>query len=130
MIFFSDSIFLISFSASIKWSNASPIRTIFREAFSAAILPYFNPHSFRNTLAILGEKVCRSAEEFKAWSQSLGHEKVLTTFCSYGAVSSSRQTEIFQKLKKPQEKSITEIEAIASTVVRKLHGRDVLSACD
>ncbi len=32
------------------WSTASPIRTIFREAFTAAGLPYFNPHSFRNTL--------------------------------------------------------------------------------
>src|SRR5262245_56917814 len=29
------------------WANASPIRTIFEEAFTAAGLPYFNPHSFR-----------------------------------------------------------------------------------
>ena len=36
------------------WSNASPIRTIFREAFVSAGLPYFNPHSFRNTLVQLG----------------------------------------------------------------------------
>ena len=27
------------------WSNASPIRIIFREAFERAGLPYFNPHS-------------------------------------------------------------------------------------
>jgi integrase/recombinase XerC len=32
------------------WSNATPIRTIFREAFANAGLPCFNPHSFRNTL--------------------------------------------------------------------------------
>ena len=31
------------------WSSASPIRKIFREAFISAGLPYFNPHSFRNT---------------------------------------------------------------------------------
>ena len=31
--------------------------------------PYFNPHSFRSTLARLGEKVCRNAEDLKAWSQ-------------------------------------------------------------
>jgi hypothetical protein len=29
------------------WSNTTPIRAIFREAFTRAGLPYFNPHSFR-----------------------------------------------------------------------------------
>jgi hypothetical protein len=33
------------------WSNATPIRKIFKEAFTNAGLPYANPHSFRNTLA-------------------------------------------------------------------------------
>ena len=37
------------------WSSASPIRTIFRQAFVRAGLPYFNPHSFRKTLVQLGE---------------------------------------------------------------------------
>jgi len=36
------------------WSNATPIRTIFRQAFEGAGLPYFNPHSIRNTLAPRG----------------------------------------------------------------------------
>jgi integrase len=76
------------------WSTAAPIRAVFREAFTAAGLPYFNPHSLRNTLVALGETVCRTPEEFKAWSQNLGHEGVLTTFYSYGAVSSRRQGEI------------------------------------
>jgi integrase len=31
------------------WSNAGPIRKIFKEAFALAGLPYFNPHSFRKT---------------------------------------------------------------------------------
>jgi integrase len=73
------------------WSNATPIRTIFREAFSSAGLPYFNPHSFRNTLVQLGQEICRTPEQFKAWSQNLGHEKVLTTFLSYGEVACQRQ---------------------------------------
>lgn len=81
------------------WRNAEPIRGIFKAAFSAAGLPYFNPHSLRNTLVRLGEKSCRSPEEFKAWSQNLGHEGVLTTFTSYGTVPDERQAEIFQKLK-------------------------------
>jgi len=73
------------------WSSASPIRTIFREAFTRVGLPYFNPHSFRNTLVQPGQQVCQTPEQFKAWSQNLGHEKVLTTFLSYGEVAPSRQ---------------------------------------
>ncbi len=52
------------------WSSAGPIHTIFREAFTAAGLPYFNPHSFRNTLALLGGDLCEKAEHYKAWSQN------------------------------------------------------------
>ena len=43
---------------------------------------------------MLGERTCRTPEQFKAWSQNLGHEDVLTTFTSYGAVSPHRQAEI------------------------------------
>jgi hypothetical protein len=32
-------------------------------------------------------------EQLKAWSQNLGHEKVLTTFLSYGEVACQRQGE-------------------------------------
>jgi integrase len=80
------------------WGTAEPIRVIFRHAFSAADLPYFNPHSLRNTLVQLGETVCRTPEDFKAWSQNLGHEGVLTTFLSYGAVGSMRQGQILREL--------------------------------
>ena len=80
------------------WSNAGPIRAIFKNAFTAAGLPYFNPHSFRKTLALLGGQVCKSPEEYKAWSQNLGHENVLTTFSSYGDVGDHRQAEIIRSL--------------------------------
>ena len=82
------------------WSNATPIRQIFKGAFEAAGLPYFNPHSFRNTLVALGERVCNTPESFKAWSQNLGHDGVMTTFYSYGNVPSRRQAEIFDELQK------------------------------
>jgi integrase len=85
------------------WNSASPIRSIFRDAFEGAGLRYFNPHSFRNTLVGLGQILCKSPEEYKAWSQNLGHEKVLTTFVSYGAVARDRQGEILRKLATPQE---------------------------
>lgn len=81
-----------------QWSNATPIRQIFRKAFAAAGLPYFNPHSFRSTLVALGERLCQTPEAFKAWSQNLGHEGVLTTFYSYGTVATARQGEIIRSL--------------------------------
>jgi integrase len=80
------------------WSSAGPIRMIFKEAFAAAGLPYFNPHSFRKTLALLGGELCQTPEQYKAWSQNLGHEHVLTTFTSYGNVSSHRQAEIIRAM--------------------------------
>ena len=88
------------------WSNASPIRAIFKDAFATAGLPYFNPHALRKTLAQMGERVCRGPEQFKAWSQNLGHEHVATTFTSYGKVPSHRQAEIIRGLGVPKvEKS-------------------------
>lgn len=78
------------------WSNAGPIRAIFRDAFTAAGLPYFNPHRFRDMLVQLGERLCVTPEEFKAWSQNLGHERVMTTLTSYGAVAPHRQGELIQ----------------------------------
>lgn len=92
------------------WADAAAIRRIFKAAFEAADLPYFNPHSFRNTLANLGETMCQSPEEFKAWSQNLGHEKVMTTFLSYGEVADNRQADIFKQLKEPKS-SITGIDS-------------------
>ena len=102
------------------WSNASPIRTIFREAFIGAGLPYFNPHSFRNTLVHLGEKVCKTPEQFKAWSQNLGHEKVLTTFLCYGAIECHRQGEIIRNLAVPQKGVQTDADEIADVLFKRL----------
>ena len=102
------------------WSNASPIRKIFREAFVSAGLPYFNPHSFRNTLVQLGQDVCRTPEQFKAWSQNLGHEKVLTTFLSYGEVAYQRQGEIIRGLSAPQQAMQQDVNEIADAVVKRL----------
>ena len=84
------------------WSDAAPIRKIFKVSFERAGLPYYNPHSIRKTLVQLGQQLCSTPEEFKAWSQNLGHEQVMTTFRSYGSVSQSRQAEIIQKLGQPK----------------------------
>lgn len=78
------------------WQGAGPIRDIFRKAFEAAGLPYFNPHSFRDTLVQHGERTCATIESFKAWSQNLGHERVMTTLTSYGTVAPHRQAELIR----------------------------------
>lgn len=80
------------------WGSADPIRAIFKSAFAGAGLPYFNPHSVRNALVRLGQMHCKGPEEFKAWSQNLGHEGVMTTFTSYGTVSLERQAEILRSI--------------------------------
>lgn len=80
------------------WKSATTIRAIFRKAFEGAGLPYFNPHVFRDTLAMLGEQICAGPEEFKAWSQNLGHENVLTTFTSYGNLTQHRQDDILDRM--------------------------------
>jgi integrase len=107
------------------WSSTTPIRVIFREAFVSAGLSYFNPHSFRNTLVQLGQDVCRSPEQFKAWSQNLGHEKVLTTFLSYGEVPCQRQGEIIRGLATLQEAGQSDANEIAEAVFRKLRNSGV-----
>ena len=101
------------------WKGAARIRAIFGDAFEAAGVPYFNPHSLRDTLVHLGETVCKTPEDFKAWSQNLGHEGVLTTFYSYGAVGNRRQGEIIQSLAEPRSEHPDDHE-LAKAVAREL----------
>lgn len=78
----------------IHWSDASPVRAIFRQTFARAGLTYFPPHSIRHTLGHLMQIACRTPEQMKAWSQNLGHENIATTLTSYGAMDPHRQGEV------------------------------------
>jgi integrase len=78
------------------WSTTAPVRDIFKRAFAAAGLPYFNPHSLRDMLVHHAMALNLSPEEMKAWSQNLGHADVLTTFTSYGQVPAHRQGELIR----------------------------------
>jgi integrase len=78
--------------------STTTVRTVFKEAFKNAGMPYFNPHSFRDTLIQYGERICTNPETFKAWSQNIGHSHMLTTFTSYGNVHPHRQGEIIKGL--------------------------------
>jgi integrase len=110
------------------WSNASPIRKIFREAFDRAGLPYFNPHSFRHMLVRYGQQVCKTPEDFKAWSQNLGHEQVLTTFLSYGGVDGRRQGEIIKGLGKSAPQVGSNVDELAEALFRRFREAGVSSA--
>ena len=107
------------------WSTSSPIRKIFRDAFASAGLPYFNPHLFRDTLAQYGQTACPNIEAYKAWSQNLGHDGVLTTLVSYGQVATNRQGEIMQEMAKPRDTVQSNADEIAEAVVRKM--RDAIA---
>ena len=82
------------------WRTTTPIRLIFRNAFTGAGLPYANPHIIRNTLVRLGQRLCTTPETCKAWSQNLGHESETTTFVGYGHVPGSRQSELLRELER------------------------------
>jgi integrase len=118
-------LFQVSGLRRAHWTTATPIRGIFRDAFANAGLPYFNPHSFRNTLAQLGQRLCKSPEALKVWSQNLGHENVLTTLLSYGEVPFQRQEEIMRDLATPKQAVQSDVNEIAEAVVKKLRDSGV-----
>jgi len=82
-----------------------------------------NPHSFRNTLALLAGNMCKTPGECKACSQNLGHENVLTTFTSYGNIPTSQQGVIIRDLARPSMNEgtdpIQEIEALLEKFKRR-----------
>ena len=90
------------------------------DAFEKNGLPSYGPHLFRNSLTQLAYKVCETPEEFKAWSENLGHKSPRTTFDSYGHIDESRQGAIIQSFSKPktleQSFSYTQIEQIDSII--------------
>lgn len=100
------------------WSGTGPIRAIYREAFASAGLPYFNPHCFRDALVQLGERICTTPEQFKAWSQNIGHERVLTTLTSYGKVPPARQADLIRGL--GQTKATNEDERLAAILAETM----------
>lgn len=102
------------------WSGTGSIRTIYKQAFTAAGLPYYNPHCFRDALVQLGERHCTTPEQFKAWSQNIGHERVLTTLTSYGKVPAARQAELIREMAKPKvDNDDVLLAAIIAETVRK-----------
>lgn len=82
------------------WSSPSSAARIFKQAFKDAGMPPFSPHRVRDTLAELARDHCRTPEDYKAWSQNLAHESIMTTFFSYGSVAPGRQVELMNRFRK------------------------------
>lgn len=107
--------------ARAHWTTADTVQKIFKQLFEGVGLHGFNPHSFRHALAALGERICQNPEQFKAWSQNLGHEGVLTTLSSYGPVSEQRQAELIKTLAKRPEPAVDALtERVMQAVRREL----------
>ena len=105
------------------WATAGPIRRIFKAAFEAVGVAYFNPHSFRHILVRHGMDTCRTPEKFKAWSQNLGHDGVLVTFNGYGT---SRPTDSATSFVQLARRTMTTLhcELGARCLPRNNRGRD------
>jgi integrase len=80
------------------YANTTPLNQIIRQAFAAVQLPQYTPHSFRSTLAMLGQERCKTMEELKAWSMNLGHESISTTVTAYMPVSRQRRSDLLRNL--------------------------------
>lgn len=80
------------------WQNANSMRKIFKKRFKTVGIDYYSPHTFRHLITNLAEKKCKTAEELKAVSQNLGHERVATTFTSYGNLNTDKANEIIKNM--------------------------------
>ena len=76
------------------FATTGPLAKIVKDAFAAVQMPSYTPHTFRHMLALHGDKICETREAFKAWSQNLGHESVVTTVSAYMPVSDYTQRQI------------------------------------
>lgn len=82
------------------WASASGAAKIFKQAFERVGFPPYSPHRVRDTITQLANEHCRSPEDFKAWSQNMGHDDVLTTFRSYGTVAPGRQMDLMERFRR------------------------------
>ena len=91
-------------------------------------LPYYNPHSFRDMLVRYGQSLNLTVEEFKAWSQNLGHADMMT-LTSYGSVPVHRQGELIRAAGIKRASSVDpRAVMLARALLAKMGETDVRSA--
>ena len=104
------------------WTNASPVRKMFRTAFERVGLPYVNPHAIRNTLTQLAYQLKLDGEQLKALSQNIGHDSPLTTLNCYGPLPIERQAELIRSMGQKQPNTAPD-DAMAEKIAEKLAAR-------
>lgn len=90
------------------WANATPVRKLFKETFKATGLPYYNPHSVRNMIAIWAIEHC-SQMECKAISMNIGHENLMTTYNVYGNFNLNTQRKVILNMGTPRNADLQNI---------------------
>lgn len=70
---------------------------VVKTAFTNANLPAYGPHSLRATLTKWADRHFQTREGFKAFSQNIGHDSVVTTIGSYCPVDEERQGELIRR---------------------------------
>ncbi|MBP6884804.1 MAG: tyrosine-type recombinase/integrase [Candidatus Pacebacteria bacterium] len=90
------------------WKDAGPIRKIFKKSFEDIEVPYYHPHSLRDTIVKVFIKIRLTEEEKKAISQNFGHENVGTTFGAYGhgRIDEDDQFEIINRINLDQKETL------------------------
>lgn len=101
------------------WLTAGPIRTIFKRRSKQTGLPYYPPHTFRHSMISKAWKHCRTPEELKALSQSVGHENLLTTLAEYAAFDRKKLARIAQSMDFSKEATLNS-DAMLETIKKML----------
>jgi integrase/recombinase XerD len=68
----------------------------------------------------LGHDLNLTVRELKAWSQSLGHESVLTSLASYGALRVDEQSEVMATVTTRRDAPDAAIQALARHVAAEM----------
>jgi len=76
------------------WSDAGPMRKIFRTRAKQMGVKYYQPHKFRHFAIREASNRASTPEQLKAISQNVGHERLSTTFFSYGAIDTFRLAKV------------------------------------
>ncbi len=95
---YADNQFVASGLDREPYGNAQIVGKVIGAAFANAGLYRYIPHSIRTTLMMMGDKVCSTMEERKAWSQNLGHDSLAVSATAYIPVGRERQGELIKKL--------------------------------
>lgn len=78
------------------YASAGPLRDVIKNAFANADLPQFAPHSFRKTLVRWADKHYPTRAAFKAFSQNIGHDSIVTTSGAYLPITEEQQADLIR----------------------------------